>query len=303
MSYIVKSVDVAAHRLAEVMADLTKDLQSNTVANLSVPKTLRTKLKPEIKCLKNVISKCCTKGKHTDLEYGFIHILLASKATKYIQQNLPPSDICVLAETMKVFVSHLNFVQLDSSDEEDTDVPDSADKEKQNDAQHFACVLQCLEKAFNIAYNNCSSDIDVNNETAMMQLGECICQWKLGTNRNIRQLNTSNSTPLSDIKYQKAFSLLHHTLFSDSNTDTYNHQNNNSNITKHLSFTGNDEKEAEQITLDVVSEEKQNDDDTQLNSADVLTEDADNDSFATATSSVDDPMMTPEEGLELYING
>ncbi|KAG7159624.1 Ankyrin repeat and LEM domain-containing protein 2-like 1 [Homarus americanus] len=35
LSYIIKSVDVAAHRMAEIMGDLAKDLQSSTVANLS----------------------------------------------------------------------------------------------------------------------------------------------------------------------------------------------------------------------------------------------------------------------------
>lgn len=196
--YILKSVEVAACRLAEGLTELAYDLQSNTVAALSLPKTLRTKFKPEVVCLRDVIARffhgceqfpvnadntskdvwashshhrhssvgtpqhlstsnslkrSCqsTVTKPPEFDFSFIHHLLALKAARQAQKNLVAGDICLLAETLKVFVSHLSFVHLDSSDEEgDRDVGLSeVIREKKENAQHFSCVLKCLEQALN----------------------------------------------------------------------------------------------------------------------------------------------------------
>ncbi|KAK3877287.1 hypothetical protein Pcinc_017990 [Petrolisthes cinctipes] len=225
--YILKSVEVASCRLADGLTELTHDLQSNTVAALSLPKTLCTKLKPEVVCLKGVVTRCfhefcqfpqvtdntgkepwasihssvgtpqqlprsdnkkssCHSTVATSLEFdfSFIHHLLALKAARQLQKNLVPGDICILAETLKTFVAHLNFVYLDSSDEEESsDVRQSEIiSEKKNNAQHFTCVLKCLEQAlnfmqgndnvkpnpglnFNAQDRNDESDVDVNKTT------------------------------------------------------------------------------------------------------------------------------------------
>lgn len=317
LSYIRRSIDVAAHRMAEIMSDLAHDLQSNTIAYLSVTETVRTKLRPEIICLKNVISKCCSKEQQNEMEFGFIHILLASKTTEYIQQNLMPSDICVLAETLKIFVSNLNFVQLNSSDEEGAAKPNIAN-EKQNDTEHCNCILRFLEKALNIAYNNCSSDISINDSEnsmtlCLMKLGECSCQWKIHVCEGIGHSDIFRFTPVNTIKYRKAFNFLQQTVFSNSRKDVKDSNHYKNSVVKHLSFTEDDDEVVTATsnvkdTMDRSQSAAKEVNDVEAIASSLLTDaiteqDSDNDSFATAASSVEDFMVTPEEGLKIYITG
>lgn len=324
LSYIMKSIRVAARRLAEVLGDLAQDLQSSTVANFSVTKTIRTKLKPEILCLKNVVSKCCTKELKTELEFGFIHVLLAFKATETIQENLTSSDICTLAETLKVFVSHLNFIQVHSSDEEDAAKPDITLEEKKVACEHFSCVVKCLEKALNIAYNNCNSDMqDCVSENGLkvhlMQMGDCRCRWDIESEEHTH-ISEASSTPATTTKYGKAFNFLHQTLFS----------NNRKNSQEAQSQAKDEAKEAvvKKLTFDEDGEEvieaslriRQNGDISERlvnctssgakegqNTKAAVDEKGgyagDNDSFETAPSSVDEDMVTPEEGIKVYMHG
>ncbi|XP_045601444.2 ankyrin repeat and LEM domain-containing protein 2 homolog [Procambarus clarkii] len=313
LSYIIKSVDVASNRLAEIMGDLAKDLQSNTVANLYIAKTVRTKLKPEILCLKNVVSKC-TKELKDDINLSFIHILLATKVTDSIQQNLMPSDICVLAETMKTFVSHLNFVQLDSSDEEETAKPNAIIVEKLGSAQHCTCVLQCLDKALNIAYNNCSMEDNVDNKKNMklslMQLGECTCRW----NVTASAAYSAESKPPSVVttKYTKAFRYLHETLFSEAKRSVKASSRHEDSVIKQLTFTEEEEEEGNYAinVIQSVSRGDKEGDEEDVGACTTTTppeegaeQDDDSDSFATAASTIEDLMVTPEEGVKVYING
>ncbi|KAK8732354.1 hypothetical protein OTU49_007049 [Cherax quadricarinatus] len=319
MSYIIKSVDVATHRLAEIMADLAKDLQSNSVANLSMTRTVRTKLKPEILCLKNVVSKCCTNEEKKNIDFGFIHILLATKVTESVQQNLMPSDICVLAETMKIFVSRLNFLQLNSSDEEDTTKPVIINEEKHSNAEHCTCVLQCLDKALNMVYNNCATDVNITNKENMklslMRLGECTCSWNAPA--NVARSDDFRSTPISNTKYTKAFKFLHQTIFNESKNDVKK-ISQYEDCVKKLVFSEDEEEEVLTATLNVkdgvnvfqnvIKNVKKEDNEVEgetfsTDVEEILEKDGDSDSYATAASSVEDVMATPDEGVEVYING
>ncbi|XP_071540750.1 ankyrin repeat and LEM domain-containing protein 2 homolog [Panulirus ornatus] len=321
LSYIRRSIDVAAHRLAEVLGDLAQDLQSSTLAYFSVTETVRTKLKPEIVCLKNVISKCCSKEQQNEMDFGFIHIHLASKATEYIQQNLMPSDICVLAETLKMFVCNLDFVQLNSSDEEGAAKPNVVNEEKQNVAEHCNCILQFLEKALNIAYNNISSDISItdseNNMTlSLMKLDECNCLWEIHMGEGSRGTEIFRNTPVDTTKYRKAFNFLQQSVFSNSKKDVKGCNPYESSIVKRLSFTEDEEaltatmKAGMNVSTNAVKslQNKVNDKEARVSPlhTDRITEqdgDDDDDSFATAASSVEDFMVTPEEGLKIFITG
>ncbi|XP_042883967.1 uncharacterized protein LOC122260656 isoform X2 [Penaeus japonicus] len=324
LSYIMKSIRVAARRLAEVLGDLAQDLQSSTVANFSVTKTIRTKLKPEILCLKNVVSKCCTKELQTELEFGFIHILLAFKATEIIQENLTSSDISTLAETLKVFVSHLNFIQVHSSDEEDAAKPDITYEEKRVASDHFSCVVKSLEKALNIAYNNCNSDIqDCVNENGiklhLMQMGDCRCRWDVQSEEHMH-IPGAVSTPATASKYGKAFNFLHQTLFSNNRKNSEEPQSRAKDeakeaIVKKLTF---DEEGEEVIEASLKIRQDGDISETLINrTSDGAKEEekaqgaanekedyaGDNDSFETAPSSVHEDMITPEEGIEVYMHG
>lgn len=472
--YILKSVEVAACRLAEGLTELAYDLQSNTVAALSLPKTLRTKFKPEVVCLRDVIARfshgceqfpvntdntskdvwashshqrhssvstpqhlptsnnlkrSCqsTVTKLPEFDFSFIHHLLALKAARQAQKNLVTGDICLLAETLKVFVSHLSFVHLDSSDEEgDRDVELSeVIREKKENAQHFSCVLKCLEQALNAmqgkenagsnpsltfkakSESNAESDIDINktsqhrsnsesdngqnktaknnnnaasdgdsksisqksdldlnrnNLTYLMQIGECNC-WRKPQICYDSNTEKGNNTPRT--KYTKAFNFLHQTLFSEPKNNMSGENNNKYDVldvVKKLSFEdedcpgiltpgklkvgenvimkgrlnvgnrvsmsvkvlenseGDNEHERKfEMCQDEVDSAKKRTVDASKNEVDSDSEKVgadnheketvsegendDSDSFATAASSVEDDMATPEEGVKFYING
>lgn len=305
-SYVTKSIHVSASRLADILLDLAKELQCSTITNLSVGRTVRTKLKPEILCLGNVVTKFLTKDLKMDLDCGFIHILLAFKATEFVKQNSMPSDLCILAETLKVVVSNLNFMNVDSSDEEFTDIEPKRNQEKRNNTNHISCVIRALEKALTIAYNNCSSDMssdDNSNSLRMhlLQLGDCTCCWDFKDEKA-----PVNETPVNNRKYGKAFNFLHETLFSDckrweTNQNEISNRKYSETIVKQLTFEEHGEKVIK-ATLTVGSgvynkvegvqekldEEEENDDSA---------------SFVSATSSFEDNMITPEEGVKVYISG
>ncbi|XP_068239248.1 ankyrin repeat and LEM domain-containing protein 2 homolog [Palaemon carinicauda] len=305
VSYITKSIHVSASRLADVLGDLAKELQCSTITNLSLGRTVRTKLKPEILCLKNVVSKCFAKDLKTNVDCGFIHILLAFKATEFVQQNLMPVDLCILAETLKVVVSNLNFMNVNSSDEEDNYIEPRGKKVKINNTNHISCVLHALEKALTIAYNNCSSDLSENVDSNslrmhLLQLGDCTCSWSCKDEKA-----PVNETPVSNRNYGKAFNFHHDTLFSDSKKEVIQKEIScrkySETIVKHLTFEEHGEKVIK-ATLTVGSGVL-NKIGTIHEKLDKEQEKDDNESFVSAVSSVEDDMVTPDEGAKVYING
>ncbi|XP_076060237.1 ankyrin repeat and LEM domain-containing protein 2 [Oratosquilla oratoria] len=342
--YIMQSCKVCALRMADVLCSFVRDLQNASVVNLLVTKTLWSKLKPEIVCLKNVVSKCCTDYLNNELDMSFIHVLLATKTAGIIQEELSLADVNVLAETFRALIN--NSVNATFSSDEDDDSPrglvaqsDVSEKslKRKNVLQHYNCVIQCLEKSLNAAYNNCDSTVfeksDVNpghKESPALQLGQCHCSWTcelelVETDAAVRKEQLSNR------KFNKAHSFLHETLFSDrkephvTKASVVENQKD-VDIVKKLNFEdepdnvmhvkfgvgGSDIMQTSQRK--VMEKEKLSSLANCLSASEDISEGeelvtandeevADDDSFATAPSSVDEDMMTPEEGIQVYING
>ncbi|KAK7056573.1 ankyrin repeats protein [Halocaridina rubra] len=308
LSYIYKSIDVAAYRIAEILGDLCRELESSAITNLSVNKAVRTKLKPEILCLRKVLSKCITPDVTLEVDFGFIHILLAFKSTEYVKSNMLPADICVLAETLKIVISNLSFVGVSSSDDDDERL-DLGNEERRSDVQHVSCVLRALEKAVTLAYNNCSSNAmfeknETNLRVHLMQLGDCTCCWDADSKDYQNRLYAS--TPTTDQKYNKAQSFIHQTLFSNKlrNSDTKIISSSTKvpeTIVKQLTYDEDGENvivaslsvgDGVMCKLEAFEKNRPLQDDNE-----------DNESFATAVSSLVDDLITPDEGLKVFING
>lgn len=153
----------------------------------------------------------------------------------------------------------------------------------------------------------------------LMQMGDCRCRWDFQSEEHTH-IPEAASTPATTTKYGKAFNFLHQTLFS----------NNRKNSEEAQSQAKDEAKEAvvKKLTFDEDGEEvieaslriRQNGDisETLINhTANGVKEGentqaavdekggyaGDNDSFETAPSSVHEDMVTPEEGIRVYMHG
>ncbi|CAL4090240.1 unnamed protein product [Meganyctiphanes norvegica] len=363
LSYILQSCRVAGKRVADVLADLAQDLESDATAKLSVTKAIRNKLRPEIVCLRDVLSKCEAFGQQNPgghIDFSFVHILTAARATEVLLENCTSSDIFVLSTTVKVVVQHLESNLAESSSEDESDSPDirrgytrkftSSDTERKDIKQHTGCILHCLDRTLQIAYNNCNTDMFNKKGEAeilkskLLELGECGCLWRnckseeiynnLNANSGDIYNNINNNvrdTPKRTVtqsapRYNKAFSFLKDTLFSEkknienSNLDS---KNSNGEIIKKLSF---DEEDAISVTLSAKDGLKVSKVNTKVDNENIIANEingndkaveeitmeekeefvddaSDDESFASANSSIDDAMLTPEEGVKVYLSG
>ena len=288
ISYIIQSCQVTSLRLSEILIDFTHSLESQKSTNLTYSRLIRNKIRPEISCLRSVIEKVVTSDLKSEINLSFIHPLLAAKCVQLVKDNLMPNEIHCLTNVMRDLQSHLNYIDDSSSDEEETEnTRHIIDKEEQKYITiHFCCVVKCVGNVLRL-----SSDNDNNYDNLRLDdINDCTCRWNSNNidqnsiNNNVSNIGKTQIT--STAKYQKAHSFFHYVLYNESDKKP----KEKNDIAKVLQYDDDDNENQSKVeAMDLTKDGHQSDDD--------------DDSFATAASSVNSGMETPEEQVPVYING
>ena len=289
VSYVLKSVEVSAGRLSDALREASFDLQASIAASLGMNRTLRAKLRSEVACLRRVVARAGAELSLVDLNLGFVHQLLAGQAVMSLWRSAAPADMAAITQAVRVIVSHMDLVPLDSSDEESSGSSrhcEAPQRSTHGDTQHLACVLRCLNVTLQIVAN--TSDGITSPEVP--QIGQCHCPW-------VRNDGSKVTMPTSALEKDRATAYLQKALKGRQRDP----------VVRHLSFTG-EEREGEEgqegkegflVAEGTVT--------TPGSREDVLEEQdlgcRSPDSFVSAASSLEGDMCTPEEGLTVFIGG
>lgn len=297
VSYILKSVDVSASRMSDMLREAAFDLQASTAASLILPRALRARLRVEVGCLRRVVGRAGDEVETGMLELNFVHPLLARQVVMTLWHNGAPSDLAATAQAVRLIVAHMDLVPLESSDEESDNTRHSeAQRNPKGDTQHLACVLRCLDAALQEA---CASHA---TSPEVLKLGHCYCPWSKSA--DFRSTLTGATVPLSPSEQERATAYLRKALLLGQDDP----------VARKLSFgPEEDEEDTHEVVVKARLGAKEGftvcqetvgvsggqgeagmEEDLRSKSPE---------SFVSASSSLDGDMCTPEEGIPVFVGG
>ncbi|XP_050713796.1 ankyrin repeat and LEM domain-containing protein 2-like isoform X2 [Eriocheir sinensis] len=297
VSYILKSVDVSAGRISEMLREAALDLQANTAAGLILPRALRARLRVEVGCLGRVVGRAGAEVEAGMLEMDFVHPLLARQVVMALWHGGALADLAAAAQAVQLIVAHMDLVPLESSDEEsDTARHSEAQRNPRGDTQHLACVLRCLDVALQEA---CASHAA---SPQGLQLGHCCCPWKMSAGP--RNTKTRAVAPPNFSEQERATAYLRKALLLGQNDP----------VVRQLSFSPEEgEEEGREVLVKARLGAKEgftvfqeavgvSGDGGKAGSEEDLRSKSP-DSFVSAASSLEGDMCTPEEGITVFVGG
>ncbi|KAF2357931.1 Ankyrin repeat-containing domain [Trinorchestia longiramus] len=190
----------------------------------------------------------------------FIHGLVAVEMVRQLSENLLPSELLSLVKILRIVVENSSYLEIASSDEDDEECDDrrgfhrrevAKSSNGSDHAQHVKCVVLLLERALAIATKEGTED-NCCRIPAVAELPHCSCHWdnccstlaalteyafrgSSSINKKCRDSGVvtknarnrssvsacNNSMNTSKIKYSKAHSFLHQTVYGNSSPSSF----------------------------------------------------------------------------------
>lgn len=287
-------------------------------------------MKPEVRSLRKILGKYLlvnpSSSEATPPDFRFVHVFLAAKTVEHLMVTVAASSsaLFLAANTLRLLTAEA-LEESSSEDEEQSKIALVSSKmeagvfeeeERREELAHFRCVAQALEKALEIGLRLMKEGKDEEAKIDLGELDECQCSWHYSStteriaSASLRlhpidvegikdSLNNNKVKRKADEgsggRLMRAHSFLRRILFGekeDSPEGEKDHDKSevfpvfkSSAVVKQLCFEDEEKEEGEKGPKE--------------------DEDEDSESFTSAVSSLEDEqsMGTPEELVNVYVNG